>query len=47
MVQNEPEMKASWLNFTLGLDYIFLCFWVWLSMIMNLKQNDKKNLNQE
>ena len=31
-----------WFNFILDLDVIFLCFGVWLSMIMSLKQRGIK-----
>lgn len=31
-----------WFNFILDLDVIFLCFGVWLSMIMSLKQRETK-----
>ena len=41
-----------WFNFILGLNFIFLCFWVWYCMIMSLKQKKIKfkpriKLNQQ
>ena len=32
---NSPHVYMSWLNFILGLNFVFLCFWVWYCMIMS------------
>ena len=26
---NSPHVYMLWLNFILGLNFVFLCFWVW------------------